>query len=356
MSTGVTIDETKVAEFSERILGVLGSCYGGAMISLGDKLGLYEALAGAGPLSSEQVAERSGCAERYVREWLGNQVASGYVDYDPGTQTYELPAEHAVVLADRESIAFMPPAFEVAATMWLDEDKALYAFRSGGGVAWGDHDERLFCGVAAFFRNGYRASLVPEWLPALQGVEARLKAGARVLDIGCGYGHSSILMAEAFPHSSFVGVDTHAGSIEAARENAAAAGVADRVEFVAGSASDLGEGKFDLICFFDCLHDMGDPIGALIAARAALAEGGTVMLVEPFAGDAVEENANPVGQLYYAASTVLCCAHALSEDGGYALGAQAGEKRLAALFEEAGFGHWRRAAEGPFNLVFEARV
>jgi SAM-dependent methyltransferase len=326
------------------------------MISLGDKLGLYEALAGAGPLSSAEVAARSECAERYVREWLGSQVAAGYVEYDPERETYELPAEHALVLADRESATFMTPAFDVAASMWLDEEKALAAFRSGHGVPWGDHHERLFCGVAAFFRNAYKATLVPEWLPALDGVVAKLEAGARVADIGCGHGHSTVLMAAAFPESRFTGIDSHSGSIAAARRNAIEAGVADRVEFYEGSATDLGGGVFDLVCFFDCLHDMGDPVAAALQAREALVADGTVMLVEPFAGDAVEDNANPVGRLYYSASTTLCCAHSLSEEPGLALGAQAGESRLAAVFAEAGFGHWRRAAETPFNLVLEAKV
>ena len=237
-----------------------------------------------------------------------------------------------------------------------DRDQAVRAFRTGEGVPWGDHSKRLFCGVGAVYRNAYRATLVPEWLPALDGVVEKLAAGALVADVGCGHGHSTVLMAEAFPSSRFVGYDVHPGSIEAARANAAAAGVADRVTFSTASATEYAERGFDLVCFFDSLHDMGDPVGAARHARAALADGGTVLLVEPFASDSVEENAGPIGRLYYSASTVLCCAHAIAEDGGDVLGAQAGEARLRAVFAEAGFEHWRRAAESPFNLVLEARA
>ncbi|MGC1165909.1 MAG: class I SAM-dependent methyltransferase [Solirubrobacterales bacterium] len=348
-------DPTETAAFADQVFASLANCYGGVMTSIGHRLGLYAALAGAGPLTSVELAERSGCAERYVREWLNSQVAAGYLEYDPEATSYELPAERAAVLADRESPNFMTPAFDVVASLWLDEEKTIEAFRSGGGVAWGEHDERLFCGVAAFFRNGYRANLVPEWLPALEGVLAKLEAGARVADIGCGHGHSTVLMAEAFPHSSFFGFDVHAGSIEEARRNAADVGVEDRATFLAETGAEFEQKDFDLVCFFDCLHDMGDPVGAARHAREALAEGGSVMLVEPRAGDSVEENTGPIGHLYYAASTSLCCAHAISE-GGTALGAQAGEARLREVFAEAGFSHWRRAAETPFNLVLEARV
>jgi SAM-dependent methyltransferase len=356
MPETVNIDEAKLEAFLARAFGDLAACYGGVMVSLGDRLGLYDCLNGAGPLTSAEVAERAGCAERYVREWLNSQAAAGYLEYDPETATYELPPEHAAVLVDRESPTLLTPAFNVPASMWHDEEQAIRAFRTGDGVPWGAHHERLFCGVAAFYRNAYRATLVPHWLPALDGVIARLEAGAKVADVGCGHGHSTVLMAEAFPRSRFFGFDTHAESIAAARENAAAAGVADRVTFSTGTATDYAEDGFDLICFFDCLHDMGDPVGAATHARSALADGGTVMLVEPFAADGVEENAGPIGRLYYAASTTLCCAHAIADGSDDALGAQAGEARLAAVFAEAGFGHWRRAAETPFNLVLEARA
>ncbi len=350
------LDETKAEAFLHRAFADLAANSGGFMIRLGDQLGLYEVLDAAGPLTAAELAARSGCAERYVLEWLNGQVAAEYLDHDAATDRYVLPPEHAPVLARRDSPTFLPPAYEVPAAMWLGEERTLDAFRSGDGVPWGDHHERLFCGVAAFFRNGYAASLVAEWLPALDGVVERLEAGATVADVGCGHGHSTILMAEAFPRSRFVGIDTHASSIAAAREHAAAAGVGDRVTFTTETAQDYAQDGFDLICFFDALHDMGDPVGAARQARAALAEGGTVMLVEPNAGDALADNVGPIGRLYYAGSTVLCCAHAISEGADDALGAQAGEARLAEVFRAAGFSHWRRAAETPFNLVLEARA
>jgi SAM-dependent methyltransferase len=350
------IDETRVEAFTNQVFADLAACYGGVMVTLGDRLGLYRALAGAGPLTSREVADRAACAERYVREWLASQVAAGYIEYDPAAGTYRLPPEHAGVLADRSSPTFMPIAFNVPASMWLDEDQAVAAFRTGNGFPWADHHDRLHVGVAGFYRNGYRASLVADWLPALDGVVERLTAGARVADVGCGHGHSTVLMADAFPRSTFVGIDPHPASIAAARESAAAAGVADRVQFEVGTATSYQDRGFDLITFFDCLHDLGDPVGAAAHARSALAEGGTVMLVEPNAGDAIEDNVGPVGRIYYSASTTVCVAHALSEPVGHALGAQAGEARLRAVFAETGFGHWRRAAETPFNLILEARV
>jgi len=240
--------------------------------------------------------------------------------------------------------------------MWFDSEKSIDAFRTGKGVPWGDHDHRLYCGVAAFYRNAYRASLVPEWIPALDGVEDRLRTGTTVADIGCGHGHSTIIMAEAFPNSSFRGFDTHAESIEAAQANAEAAGLADRVSFEVSQGGSASQEKFDLVCFFDCLHDMGDPVGAAKRAAGMLAKDGTVMLVEPFAADRVEDNFNPVGRLYYAASTTLCCAHAISENGPMVLGAQAGEAQLADVFRQAGFRHFRCAAQTPFNLILEARL
>jgi SAM-dependent methyltransferase len=356
MSPTVEIDQAKHEAFLDQAFGDLAACYGGVMVSLGDRLGLYEALNGAGPLTSAEVAERSGCAERYVREWLGSQVAAGYLEYHPNTATYELPPEHAAVLADPDSPTLLTPAFNVPASMWHDEEQAIRAFKTGEGVPWDAHHDRLYCGVAAFYRNAYQATLVPEWLPALDGVVERLEAGAKVADVGCGHGHSTVLMAQAYPNSRFYGFDPHEESIVAARENAAEAGVADRVTFAIRTATDYTEDSFDLVCFFDCLHDIGDPLTAARHARSALADGGTVMLVEPYAADAVEDNAGPIGRLYYSASTTLCCAHAISENGPDALGAQAGEERLAAVFARAGYGHWRRATETPFNLILEARA
>jgi SAM-dependent methyltransferase len=349
------IDEAKLGTFVARAVGDLAAAYGGFMVSLGSKLGLYKAMSGAGPLTSKELALRAGCAERYVREWLNAQAAAGYVDYHVVSGTYELSPEHAMVLADEESPAFIAPAWNVPASMWMDEEKALDAFRTGKGVAWGEHHERLHCGVAAFYRNGYRASLVQQWLPALDGVVGKLEAGITVADVGCGHGHSTILMAQAFPRSRFVGFDVHGPSITAAFRNALEAGVGDRVSFHIAGAQEYAREGYGLICFFDCLHDMGDPVGAARYAQQALAPGGTVMLVEPFAHDRVEDNLNVAGQLYYAGSTTMCCAHAISEGGRLVLGAQAGQARLTEVLQKAGLPHVRRAAETPFNLILEAR-
>jgi SAM-dependent methyltransferase len=349
------IDQSKLEAFATRAIGDLTTGYTGIMVSLGHKLGLYRAMASAGPLSSKEVAKRAGCGERYVREWLNAQAAGGYVGYHAVSDTYELSPEQAMVLADEDSPLFIPHAWNVPAAMWADENKALDAFRSGRGVAWGEHDARMSCGVAAFYRNGYRASLVPQWLPALDGVVAQLEAGITVADIGCGHGHSTVLMAQAFPNSRFHGFDTHAGSIAEAQRNATLGGVARRAEFSMARAVDYPDQRYGLICFFDTLHDLGDPVAAARHAAEVLAPGGTVMLVEPFANDRVEDNLTPVGQLYYAGSALMCCAHAISEGGKLVLGAQAGEARLADVFRKAGFTHFRRAAETPFNLIFEVR-
>jgi SAM-dependent methyltransferase len=348
-------DQIKFEAFLSRALNDLSAGYGGVMVSLGNKLGLYKAMANAGPMTARELAARSGCAERYVSEWLNAQVAGGYIDYHAVSGTYELSPEQALVLADDDSPTFLPNAWNVPASMWLDEDRALEAFRSGKGVAWGDHHDRLHCGVAAFYRNAYRGSLVSEWLPALDGVVDQLTAGITVADVGCGHGHSTILMAQAFPKSRFYGFDSHAASIDEARRHAAEAGVADRVVFQVARADDYPAAQYGLICFFDCLHDMGDPVAAARYAAKVLAPGGTVMLVEPFANDQVEDNISPVARMYYAASTTLCVAHAISDGGSLALGAQAGEARLGDVLRKAGFGHFRRAAATPFNLILEAR-
>jgi SAM-dependent methyltransferase len=349
------IDQAKLEAFAIRATSDLASAYTGVMVSLGSKLGLYKALAGAGPLSSRELAIRAGCTERYVREWLNAQAASGYLLYHAVSDTYELTPEQAMVLADEESPVYMPPAWNVPASMWFDEPKTLEAFRTGKGVAWGEHSGALHCGVAAFYRNGYRSNLVPHWLPALDGVVEQLTAGISVADVGCGFGHSTVLMAKAFPNSRFYGFDVHPGSIDEARRNAAEAGVADRVTFEVARAVDYPDKQFALICFFDCLHDMGDPVAAVRYAGTVLAPNGTIMLAEPYANDRIEDNLGLVGQLYYAGSTTICCAHAISEGGQLVLGAQAGEARLADVFRKAGFGHFRRAAETPFNLILEAR-
>jgi SAM-dependent methyltransferase len=348
--------ETRTTEaFLERAFGDLAGSYGGVMVSIGHRLGLYRALAGHGPLSSLELAARTGCDERYVREWLNSQVAGGYLDYQEESDTYELPPEHAPVLADEESAAFMPPAFEIPASLWFDQERTLEAFRTGDGIPWGEHDGRLYHGISVIYGNAYRASLVPEWLPALDGIVEKLEQGARVADVGSGYGHSTVLMASAFERSRFVGFDTHEGSLEAARANAEAAGVAERVEFRRGEAGSYPGAGYDLICFFDCLHDLGDPVGAARHAYEALAEDGTVMVVEPYAGDRVPENVGPIARLYYSGSTALCVPHSRSEEVGLALGAQAGPARLAKVFREAGFRSVRTAHETPFNIVLEVR-
>lgn len=340
----------------ERAVADISGAYGGALIILGDALGLYEAMAGRGPMTARELAEGSGCAERYVREWLNAQAAGGYVAYHPAGEAYELTEAQRAVLADRESPFFMPHAWKVPLSMFADLEMAETAFLTGNGVPWGAHDERLYDGVASFYRNGYEASLVQEWIPALSGVEERLLAGARVADIGCGHGHSTVIMARAYPRSRFWGVDAHAPSIEAARAGAREAGVEDRVTFVQADAAAHDLRDLDLACFFDCFHDLGDPRAAAEAVAAALNPGGSMMLVEPAAGDRVEDNLNPVGRLYYAASTTLCCAHAVSEGAGDPLGAQAGEARLAEICRRAGLPDVHRVAESPFNIVLQARV
>lgn len=349
------VDEQKLNEFLEKAISDLAAGYAGVMVSVGDKLGLYQAMAGAGPMQARDVAARAGCAERYVREWLNSQAAGGYVAYHAGDDTYELTPEQEAVLANPDSPVHFPPAWDIAASMWFDEERTLDAFRTGGGIPWSNHNDRLYCGVASFFGNAYRAELVSSWLPALDGVTDKLEAGASVADVGCGHGRSTLLMAQAYPASRFHGFDTHESSIAAARESAREAGLEERVTFEVADARGLPDDEFDLVCYFDCLHDMGDPVGAAEHARRALAEDGSVMLVEPFANDRLEDNFNPMGRLLFSASTAICCAHSLSEETGLALGAQAGEPVMDAVFREAGFSRFRRAAETPFNLVFEAR-
>ena len=348
------VNEQKLNEVVEKAISYLAAGYGGVMVALGDKLGLYRAMAGQGPLSSTEVAKLAGCAERYVREWLNSQAAAGYVVYHPSSETYELTPEQAMVLANEDSPLFLPPAWEVPASMWFDEEKTIEAFRTGRGIGWDEHNPRLYRGVAAFYRNAYQGQLVSDWLPALENGTEKLNAGAKIADVGCGHGHSTIIMAEAFPGSRFWGFDIHPDSIEAARANAKKRGVGDRVTFEVADAKNYPAQGFDLICFFDCLHDMGDPVGAARHAREALSPNGSIMLVEPYANDRVEDNLNPIGRLYYSASTTLCCAHSLAEEG-MALGAQAGEKKLTKVLKEAGFWTIRAAKKTPFNLIVEAQ-
>jgi SAM-dependent methyltransferase len=324
-------------------------------VIIGDKLGLYKAMADGVPLTPAELAERTGCHERYLREWLCQQAASGYLTYDPEDERFRLPPEQATALADDDSPAFIPGAFQLMAAIFKDEPHITERFRSGAGFGWHEHDHDLFEGTERFFRPGYLANLVTSWLPSLDGVVDKLEAGARVADVGCGHGASTILMAKAFPSSTFVGTDYHEPSIEAARRAAERAGVADRVSFEVSAAKELGGGPYDLVCVFDALHDMGDPVGAARRVRSQLSDEGTWMVVEPFAGDAVEENLNPVGRVFYAASTTVCTPASVSQEVGLALGAQAGEQQLAAVLNEGGFSRVRRSAETPFNLVLEVR-
>ena len=349
------VDEAKLGEFMGRAVVDMGAAISAVLVDIGDKLGLYRAMAGAGPLSSAELARRTGTTERYVREWLANQAAGGYVTYDPLTKRYTLPAEQALALADDASPVFLPGAFQLIASVFRDETKIIEAFRTGKGVGWHEHDPELFEATERFFRPGYNANLVDAWIPALDGVEAKLRAGASVADVGCGHGASTIIMAQAYPRSTFVGFDYHAASVERARQRAAEAGVGDRVTFEVAAAKEYPGRGYDLVAFFDCLHDMGDPVGAAAHVRQSLAPDGTWLLVEPFANDRLEDNLNPVGRVYYAGSTMLCTPASLSQEVGLALGAQAGEARLREVVIAGGFTRFRRAAETPFNLVLEAR-
>src|SRR6201993_303177 len=357
MSTAASqpLDQAKLHEFVMRAVGEMGAAMNAALIVIGDKLGLYKAMSGAGPMTSAELAKKTGTAERYVREWLASQAAGGFITYDAATGKYTLPPEQALALADETSPVFLPGFFQVVAACVKDEPKIADAFRSGKGVGWHEHDHQLFAGTERFFRPNYRAHLITEWIPALGDTEAKLKAGAKVADVGCGLGTSTILMAEAFPKSTFVGSDYHPKSIEMAREAAVKAGVADRVKFEVAKAKDYPGKGFDFVSFFDCLHDMGDPEGAARHVLETLAPDGTWMIVEPFANDKLEDNLNPIGRIYYGASTMLCTPASLSQEVGLGLGAQAGEGRLSKILRAAGFTRVRRAAETPFNIILEAR-
>jgi 2-polyprenyl-3-methyl-5-hydroxy-6-metoxy-1,4-benzoquinol methylase len=347
------MDEKRLMDFVHKAVGDVGAVLAGSMVVIGDRLGLYRAMAGAGPIDSTELAARTGTSERYVREWMGAQAAAGYLEY-AGDGRFELPDEHAIPLTDETSPACVIGGFETAVGAVQATDRIADAFLTGEGIGWGEHDRHVHTGCERFFRPGYLNYLTAAWIPALDGVEGRLEAGIRVADIGCGHGASTIHMAQHYPNSTFTGVDPHDGSIEVAHKRAADAGVADRVDFEIASAKQL-TGEHDLIAFFDCLHDLGDPTGALQAAKAKLADGGTILLVEPMAGDSVDANLNPVGAAYYGFSTLLCTPNSLAQETATALGAQAGEKRLREVAAQAGLGHFRRVAETPFNLVFEVR-
>ena len=350
------LDEAALEQFVHQTVGDLAAAISGLMVHLGDRLGLYRAMAGAGPLTPAALAARTGTSERYVREWLANQAAGGYVAFQAAEGTFELSAEHAMVLADETSPVFLDGAFETIASCYTDHEAFARAFTTGEGIGWGDHDDRLYTGALRLFRPGYQAYLVDSWLPALDGVVEKLRDGASVIDVGCGLGASTIILAKAFEHSSFVGYDLHGPSIEAARKAAVEAGVERRARFEVASAQDFPGTGYDLVTLFDCLHDMGDPVGAARRVREALADDGTLLLVEPAAGEGLADNLNPVGRLYYGLSAVICTPSSLAQDVGLGLGAQAGPKRLEEVLHEAGFSHVRVATQTPFNLIIEARA
>lgn len=354
--TTTTIDPDKLNAFLGRAVGDMGAAISTALVLIGDKLGLYRAMAGAGPLTPGELATRTETTERYVREWLDNQAAGGYVTYDPASGRYALPPEQAAALADESSPAFIPGAFQVIAAAMKVEPRIEQAFRTGEGIDWTDQDPVLFVGTERFFRSGYIGNLTTSWIPALDGVEAKLRRGARIADVGCGHGASTILMALTYPKAEIVGFDYHEASIETARRRARDAGVGDRVRFEVARAQDFPGRGYDLVACFDCLHDMADPIGAARHIRQALAPDGTWLLVEPVAGDQPQHNHNPVGRVFYAASTVFCVPCSLAAHGP-ALGAQAGEARLRQIVvDEGGFTRFRRATETPFNMILEARL
>jgi SAM-dependent methyltransferase len=349
-------DMDKLNELVGKLVGDLGAAMTGASILLGDRLGLYKAMADGTPMTSAEIAKKAGLHERYVREWLSAQAASGYIDYQANKNTFSLSPEQAMAFAEEGSPAFFAGAFDIVQATYLDEPKVAEAFRTGKGVGWHDHSKCLFSGTERFFRPGYNANLVPNWIPALDGVEAKLKAGAKVADVGCGHGASTIVMAQAYPKSEFFGFDYHVPSIERANVLAKEAGVGGRIKFAQASAKDFPAQNYDLVAFFDCLHDMGDPVGAGKHVKQTLAKDGTWMIVEPFAHDALKDNLNPVGRVYYAASTFICTPASLSQEVALGLGAQAGERRLRQVATEAGFSRFRRATETPFNMIFEARA
>jgi 2-polyprenyl-3-methyl-5-hydroxy-6-metoxy-1,4-benzoquinol methylase len=349
------VDEARLDELMGRIVQDTAAAASAVLVVIGDRLGLYRAMGDGEPVTPEQLASRTGTHERYVREWLANQAASGNAEYDAADGTFHLTPEQAMVFADESSPVFAAGAFQIAGSMAKDEAQITERFRTGQGFGWHEHHHDLFTGTDRFFRPGYLANLVPSWLPALDGVVGRLEAGARVADIGCGHGASTILMAQAFPESTFAGSDLHEASVEAARRAAERAGVADRVTFEVAGAAEFSGGPYDLVCVFDALHDMGDPVGASAHVLTQLAPDGTWMVVEPFANDALEDNLNPVGRIFYAASTCICTPNSLSQDVGLALGAQAGPARLREVVRQGGFTRVRQATSTPFNLVLEVR-
>jgi 2-polyprenyl-3-methyl-5-hydroxy-6-metoxy-1,4-benzoquinol methylase len=351
----MAIDPDKLHDFLVRAVVDFGATFNAALVRIGDKLGLYRALAAGGPQTPGELAKRTGTAERYVREWLSAQAAGGYVTYDPGPGKFHLSEEQAFAMADENSPAFLPGAFQLALAAVKAEELLTERFKTGQGLGWHEHHHELFVGTERFFRPGYAANLVVAWIPSLDGVEEKLNSGGRVADVGCGLGASTILMAKSYPKSEFVGFDYHEKSIESARQRAKDAGVNGRIRFEVAKAKDYPGKDYDFVTFFDCLHDMGDPAGASAHVRGSLKKDGTWMIVEPNAGDKLEDNLHPIGRAFYGASTLLCTPASLHQEVGLALGAQAGEKRLREVVTSGGFTRFRRATQTPFNLIFEAR-
>jgi 2-polyprenyl-3-methyl-5-hydroxy-6-metoxy-1,4-benzoquinol methylase len=348
------INEQKLHDFMLKAVGDIASTMSAMLLIIGDRLGLYKAMAESGPIISEDLAKKTNTNERYIREWLANQAAGGYITYNPTDKKYTLPPEQAIVLADENSPVYIQGAYQVIRSLFKDEEKFVKMFQSENGLRWGEHHHDLFEGTARFFKPNYIGNLVSSWIPSLDGVEEKLKQGAKVADIGCGYGISTTLMAKAYPNSKFYGFDNHSPSIEKAKEQAKKEGVTRNVEFSSVSANEPIGNDHDLITFFDCLHDMGDPIGAMKFAKQSLKPDGTCMIIEPMANDKIEENLNVVGRIYYAASTLVCVPNSLA-DNGPALGAQAGEKKIKEISEAAGFTKFRRTTHTPFNIIYEAK-
>jgi len=349
------IDDAKLHEFVGQMLSDLGGAASIAMVRMGEALGLYKTLHARGPMTAVELATAAAVNERYLREWLSHQAASNYLSYDPSTRKFEMRLEQAMVFAIDDSPVYMVGAFDIMAALLDSQEKVQPAFKIGGGVPWGDHTSCFFCAVGRFFRPGYHNNLVSNWLPALDGVVAKLEHGAKIADVGCGHGWSTVMMAKAFPNSQFIGYDFHPGSIEHAAAHAREHGVIANTRFQVATAKKYPEKDFDLVAFFDCLHDMGDPVGAAAHVRQSLKPEGSWMIVEPMAGDKLEDNVNPVGRLYYAGSTLACIPTSLSQEVGAALGAQAGEAKLREVITAGGFRSVRRAAETPFNMILEAR-
>lgn len=349
------VDDKKLHDFIGQMLSDLGGAFSIPLVRIGDTFGLYKALHADGPMTAAELATKTGLAERYLREWLSAQAASNYLNYNPASSEFELSPEQAMVLADEDSPVYMMGAFDCCVANIQNQQAIEHAFTTGEGVQWGNQPGCLFCAVAKFFRPGYQAHIIQDWLPELEGMVEKLKRGATVADVGCGHGLSTVIMAQTFPNSKFVGYDFHEGSIEAARKHAKEHALSNARFEVALAKQFDGKGTYDLVCFFDCLHDMGDPTGAAAHVRESLKPDGTWMIVEPIAQDRLEDNLNPVGRLYYSASTMVCVPTSLAQEVGAALGAQAGEKRLADVASAGGFSRFRRATETPFNMILEAR-